>query len=102
MLVELLTTKEAAPRLGVSVGQVYEWLRLSDVGALVIGGQATTIEYFQGGAKGQGRIRIANTEVERLIQLTRVRPRIVSLRRPPTRRSAYPGITVKLGRPELR
>jgi hypothetical protein len=102
MTTDFLVAKQAAQRLGMSVGQLYEWLRLSNGGELVIGGQATTIEYFQGGPKGQGRIRISVAEVERLIELTRVRPQAGQTRRLPIRRAVYPGITVALGRPESR
>jgi hypothetical protein len=102
MPTDLLIANEAAQRLGISVGHLYERLRMSNLGELVIGGQFTTIEYFQGGPKGQGRIRISATEVERLIELTRVRPQPAQTRRPPIRRAAYPGITVDLGRPEPR
>lgn len=100
MATDLLFAKQAAQRLGIGVGQLYEWLRLSNSGALNIGGQLTTIEYFQGGPKGQGRIRISADEVERLIELTRVHPKAAQVRRPPIRRRVYPGITVELGRPE--
>ena len=72
----------------------------SDAGTLVIRGQPVTIHYLQGGARGQGRIKIEPREVERLKDLMRVKPRVVSLRRPPARVQAYPGITVKLGRPD--
>ncbi len=99
MATDLLVAKEAAQRLGIGIGQLYEWLRMSNDGDLAIGGQFTTIEYFQGGPKGQGRIRISAAEVERLIELTRVRPQATQNRRPPVGRAVYPGITVELGRP---
>lgn len=102
MAADLLITKEAAQRLGISVGRLYELLRMSNDGELVIAGQFTTIMYFQGGPKGQGRIRICAAEVERLIELMRVHPQPKQTRRPPIRRGAYPGITVELGRPESR
>ncbi len=54
----------------------------------------------QGGAKGQGRIKIETGEVERLKDLMRVRPCPVRQRRPPTQRQYFPGITVKLGLPD--
>lgn len=100
MAAELLTSKEAACRLGVSVGQFYEWLRLSNAGDLKFCGHAVTIDYFQGGPKGQGRIRIDAVEVERLLEFMRVRPRTLPARRPIVRHPVYPGITVELGRPD--
>lgn len=99
MSAELLTSKEAARRLGVSVSQLYEWLRLSNVGDLRLCGQAVTIAYFQGGPQGQGRIRIDAAEIERLLEFMRVRPRALPMRRPIIHRAVYPGITVELGRP---
>jgi len=96
---DLLTTQNAAQRLGISRAGLYDWLAQSDAGTLVIRGQPVTIEYFQGGPRGQGRIKIEAREVERLKELMRVRPRPVRQRRPPTRRQHYPGITVELGDP---
>lgn len=95
----LLSTKEAAQRLGVSVLTLYGWLGLSDVGQLLIRGEHVTIRYFQTGPRGQGRIRIDAGEVERIKELMRVQPQAPILRRSPIRRDAFPGITVKLGRP---
>jgi hypothetical protein len=97
---ELLTTREAAHRLGVTVTTLYGWLGLSDVNALVIRGRPVTIQYLQGGPRGQGRIRIATDEVERLLELMRVIPSSPKTRREPSRRVHFPGITVPLGRPE--
>ena len=94
-----LTTTEAAERLGISTSRLYEWLGLSGVGKFKIRGQMVTIDYFQGGAMGQGRIRIAVAEVERLIELTRVRPAPSISGRPTMKRVVYPGITVELGKP---
>ena len=97
---ELLTAREAARRLGIATASLYDWLAQSDVGALAIRGQAVTVEYFQGGAKGQGRIRIEAREVERLRDLMRVRPHAPVERRPPPPLHRYPGINAKLGRPD--
>ena len=94
---DLLFATEAARRLGISTSRFYDWLSLSDLGQFNIRGQPITIDYFQGGPKGQGPIRIAAREVERLIEASRVRP--ASFRRPVERRSTYPGITVDLGLP---
>jgi hypothetical protein len=97
---ELLTSREAARRLGISRTSLYDWLAQSDAGTFVIRGRPVTIDYLQGGAKGQGRIMIEASEVERLKELMRVRPRPVRHRKPPTKCSHYPGITVKLGCPD--
>ncbi|MBL8799780.1 MAG: DNA-binding protein [Planctomycetia bacterium] len=97
---EFLTAQEAARRLGSAVASLYDWLGQSDRGLLVIRGQPVTIDYLQGGAQGQGRIRIEAGEVERLKNLMRVRPQPLLPRRPPIRPSTFPGITVPLGRPD--
>ena len=94
---DLLSTSDAGRRLGISTATVYQWLADSDAGTLVIRGQPVTIDYFQGGPRGQGRIKIESHEVERLKEAMRVAPRRVRKRRPPTRRHHYPGITVELG-----
>jgi len=96
----LRTAREAAKRLGIARATFYQWLADSDAGILVIGGQPMAIDYFQTGAKGQGRIRIEAAEVERLKAAMRVRPRPTRQRRPPTQRRCYPGITVELGHPD--
>jgi len=51
-------------------------------------------------SKGQGRIKIEATVVERLKELMRVRPQPARRRQPPMPRHHYPGITVELGRPD--
>jgi hypothetical protein len=66
----------------------------------MIRGRPVTVDYFQGGRKGQGRIKIEPKEVERIKELMRVRPRPVRQRRPPKRRKDFPGITVELGDPD--
>ncbi len=96
---ELLSAEQAAQRLGISTASLYDWLGQSDAGTLMIRGQAVTIDYLQGGPKGQGRIKIEAEEIERLKDLMRARPLRLPPRRPPVRREVYPGITVKLGRP---
>jgi hypothetical protein len=96
---DFLSAKEAASRLGISTTTVYGWLGDSDHGLLVIRGQPVTIEYFQTGPNGQGRIQIEASEVDRLREFMRVRPKPGISRRPPTRHKVYPGITVPLGRP---
>lgn len=97
---ELLTAQEAARRLGMTVGSLYDWLRQSDQGTFALRGQRVVIEYFQGGPNGQGRIQLETREIERLKEFMRVRPLQIPPRRPPARRILYPGITVELGRPD--
>jgi predicted site-specific integrase-resolvase len=99
MPADLLTPFEAAQRLGITVTTLYDWLGQSDRGLLMVRGQTVTIDYFQGGAKGQGRIRIEEAEVERIKELMRVRPRCSPSRRPPVRPGTFPGISVPLGLP---
>ena len=94
---DLLSAAEAARRLGISRATLYQWLADSNAGTLVIRGQSVTIDYFQSGRRGQGRIQIDADEVERIIELMRVRPRVQRKRKPPTRRRQYPGIYVELG-----
>jgi hypothetical protein len=96
---ELLSTTDAARRLGISRAGLYDWLSRSDAGKFILRGQPVTIDYFQTGAKGQGRIKIEAREVERLKELMRVHPRPSRPRRPAPRPQFYPGITVKLGYP---
>jgi hypothetical protein len=96
----LLSASEAAQRLGISTATMYEWLAASDTNAFVLRGQPVTIDYMQGGPRGQGRIKIEPEEVERLKDLMRVKPRLQHTRRPPTQPQSYPGITVPLGRPD--
>jgi hypothetical protein len=97
---ELLSSREAARRLGITVATFYDWLGQSDRGLLVIRGQRVSINYLQGGPQGQGRIRIEAAEVERLKSLMRVRPESLVPRRPTIRQDTFPGITVPLGRPD--
>jgi hypothetical protein len=95
----LPSSKEVAERLGISRASLYDWLAQSDSGCFEIRGRTITIDYLQGGPKGQGRIKIEAREVERLKELMRVRPRPARQRRPPTQRRYFPGITVELGDP---
>ena len=50
---ELLTTRQAAQRLGISTASLYGWLAQSNAGTFVLHGQPTTIDYLQG-ALGAG------------------------------------------------
>ncbi len=68
------STNDAARMLGISRATLYERLSLSDAGQFVLRGQEITIDYLQGGARGQGRIRIPEREINRLLQLSRVSP----------------------------
>ena len=95
----LLSASEAAERLGITRATLYQWLAASDAGGLVIRGQPITIDYYQSGGKGQGRIKIEIEEVERLKEQMRVRPHLLRQRRPRPVRREYPGIYVELGDP---
>lgn len=99
MAEELLTPAAAAQRLGITVTTLYDWLGKSRIGELEIRGQRVTIDFFQGGAQGQGRIRLEACEVDRLRELMRVRPQRVFIRPPPVKQTHFPGIHVPLGRP---
>lgn len=96
----LLNTAEAAQELGIAVASLYDWLAQSDVGSFEIRGQSMTIDYFQGGRRGQGRIQIEAAEIERLKEAMRVRPQPKRKRRRPIKPMSYPGINVPLGRPD--
>ena len=52
---ELLTPAEAAPRLGITSTTLYDWFGRSRRNLLEIHGRRVTIEFFQTGAKAQGR-----------------------------------------------
>ncbi|MCE9556547.1 MAG: helix-turn-helix domain-containing protein [Planctomycetes bacterium] len=96
---DMLTPKQAASRLGVTPTTLYDWLGRSRRGLFVLRGRPVIVEYFQTGAKGQGRIRIATKEVDRLRELMRVPVEPTHSPRPSVRRNRFPGITVPLGRP---
>ena len=55
---ELLSTTEAARQLGISRASLYDWLSQSNARQFTFRGRPVTIEHLQGGAKGQGRIKI--------------------------------------------
>ncbi len=95
-----LTAQQAAEELGISVLTLYDWLAQSDRGEFVLRGTAVEIKYFQGGRRGQGRIRIEISEIKRLKEEMRVKPQLRAQRRQPTRSQHFPGITVPLGRPD--
>lgn len=97
---DLLTPQDAASRMGVAVTTLYDWMGRSSVGLLVIGGERVTIDHYQTGPNRQGRIRIPASEIDRLLELMRVRPQRAISRRPTLDRGNLPGITVPLGRPD--
>ncbi|WP_013630110.1 helix-turn-helix domain-containing protein [Rubinisphaera brasiliensis] len=97
----LLTSQQAAEVLGISVLTLYDWLGQSDAGEFEIRGERVTIDYYQGGRKGQGRIRIEEAEVRRLLSLMRSTPKPQRRRQSPTKTSnSFRHITTKLGRPD--
>jgi len=96
---EMLTPQEAASRLGITTTTLYDWLGQSRRGLFVLRGRQVTVEFFQTGAKGQGRIRIMAREIDRLKELMRVSVEPTRNRRSPVRNNQFPGITVPLGRP---
>jgi hypothetical protein len=79
---------------------LYDWLGQSDRGLLTIRGQAVTIDYLQSGGRGQGKIQIEASEVDRIRDLMRVHPRRAATRRSPIQQDLFPGITVPLGHPD--
>lgn len=97
--VKLLAPSEAAIQLGIRTTTLYGWLGLARIGALILRGRPFELEFSQTGARGQGRIRIAQSEVERLRRHLIVQPQSVALRKPPARQVSFPGIHVTLGRP---
>lgn len=97
---KLLSSREAASKLGISVTSLYDWLARSDNNEFILRGQSFSIDYLQGGARGQGRIQIEETEIERLIEAMRVHPQSRPKRCLPIKLQNYPGITVPLGRPD--
>jgi hypothetical protein len=99
MAKQLLNTKDAAAAIGVSVLTLYDWLSQSDSGKFEIRGQPVTVEYFQGGRRGQGRIKIAHQEIERILSLMRVTPKVASSRSRCKKKPTLQHITTKLGRP---
>ncbi len=97
----LLTSQKAAEVLGISVLTLYDWLGQSDAGEFEIRGERVTIDYYQGGRKGQGRIRIEEAEVHRLLSLMRSTAKPQRRRQPQKKNSnVFQHITTKLGRPD--
>ena len=95
-----LSAKDAAAVLGITTSTWYAWLSQSNAGTFEICGEAFTIDYYQSGRRGQGRIKIDALEIERLQEAMRVRPQSPPNRRQPTKPLHFPGITVPLGRPD--
>jgi len=102
MVSALLSTTEAARRLGISRATLYEWLARSNAGSFLIRGQSVTIAHYRSGAAGQGPIKFEAEEIERLKNLMRVTPRRPRPRRKPAKPVSFPGITVRLGVPDGR
>jgi hypothetical protein len=97
---ELLSSQDAARRLGITTATLYDWLAQSDAGTFMIRGQPTTVNYYQGGRKGQGRIKIDSQELERLLELMFVSPKSQPIRRAPRKQTSMQHITTKLGWPD--
>ena len=97
---KLLSSLEAAEQLGIAVATLHEWLSLSDAGCFRIRGQRVTVEYYQGGRCGQGRIRLPQKEVERLLSMMRVSPRQTTSNPHSPSKPKTKHITVALGRPD--
>ena len=97
---ELLSSQDAARRLGISTATLYDWLAQSDAGTFMIRGQPTTINYYQGGRKAQGRIKIDGQELDRLLELMFVSPKSQPIRRALPKQTSMQHITTKLGRPD--
>ena len=95
-----LSAQEAAEKLGISTSSFYDWLAQSNAGQFMLRGRSATIDYYQGGRKGQGRIRIKQTEVDRLMGLMRVAPQSPRSTRSPRQRPRLTHINSPLGRPE--
>ncbi|HAH48250.1 MAG: molybdenum-pterin-binding protein [Gimesia sp.] len=100
MATDWLTAQQAAEELGISVLTFYDWLAQSDCGEFVLRGTAVEIKYFQGGRRGQGRIRIEKSEIGRIKEEMRVKPQTRIHRHRATNSKQFPGITVPLGRPD--
>ncbi|MDM4015112.1 helix-turn-helix domain-containing protein [Roseiconus lacunae] len=96
----LLNSKDAASELGISVPTFYDWLSQSRNGTFTLRGKPVTIEFYQGGRCGQGRIRIPRREIDRLLALMLVQTQPKPLRRAPKPRKNFSNITVTPGRPE--
>ncbi len=100
MSIELLNTKDASQKLGLSVCTLYSWVAASKAGNFAIRGQQVVIEHYQGGQRGQGRIMIPAREVDRLLDLMRVTLKPTPSRQVPTRKPPLQHITAPLGRPD--
>ena len=96
----LLSAQETAERLGIAISTLYDWLSQSDYGQLVIRGQSVSVDYFQGGSRGEGKIQIEVAEVERIKDLMRVKPKLAPRQRTVSRHPRLPHIRGPLGRPD--
>jgi len=102
MVAKLLSSAEAAERLGITRSTLYDWLAQSDRGEFMIRGQLEAINYFQGGRRGQGRIKFEEREINRLLSLMQVQPKENKPRQSPKQKpkSEFQYIKVKPGRPD--
>lgn len=100
MISERLSSDEAAKRLGISRATLYEWLSQSDSGSFVIRCTSVTINYYQSGRRGQGRIQIDAEEIEKLLLLMKVSPNPKQRLRSTRKKPSLTHITTTLGRPE--
>ena len=100
MVTERLSSDDAASRLGISRATFYGWLAESDSGCFVIRGVSVSINYYQSGRCGQGRIQIDAEEIERLLSLMKVSPSPKQPLRSIRKKPSLTHITATLGRPE--
>lgn len=95
-----LSSRDAAELLGISRSTLYGWLAQSDAGEFEVRGQQVTIDYYQRGRRGQGRIQLKLQEVERLLSLMRVAPKPARVHKRQKKQPQLQHITTKLGLPE--
>ena len=100
MRIQRLSSNHTAKRLGISRTTLYDWLSQSDSGCFVICGVPVSINYYQTGRRGQGRIQIEAAEIERLLSLMKVSPNPKQLLRTTRKKASLTHITATLGRPE--
>ena len=97
---DLLNAREAAQRLGISVHTLYGWLSASSKGRLEIHNRPLSINYFQTGRRGQGRIKIESQEIDRLLLLMQPKPESTARRKRSKAAPALQHITTPLERPD--
>ena len=99
MVSKRLPSDEAAARLGISRATLYDWLSQSNAGSFILCGVGVTINYYQSGRRGQGRIQIDASEIERLLSLMKITPDPLP-HRTVRKKPSLTHITAPLGRPE--